>query len=136
MKTKPSIYIWSIGHSNKSMNTFIDELKENKIEVLVDVRTTPLSRFCPHFNKNALQRTLSDETIKYLWRGRNLGGKGINVDYNKAIEELSFLARKGRRVCVMCSEKDYEKCHRHTILAPSFEERGVLMLNIKYKNLQ
>lgn len=132
MNTKSNIFIWSIGHSNVSLDIFLDKLKENKIEVLVDVRTIPLSRFCQHFNKNALQQALVKETINYLFRGQNLGGKGVNVGYEEAIDELVTLVKQGTRVCIMCSEKDYKKCHRYTVLTPSLEERGLLVIHILY----
>lgn len=127
-------FIASVGHSNKPIVIFLKALKKHKIDVLVDVRTTPRSRFCPHFNQNALQDTLTKANIKYLYRGKNLGGKGINVGYEEAIDELVVLARHGAKVCVMCSESDYRKCHRYTVLAPSFEGRGISMNHIEYEN--
>jgi uncharacterized protein (DUF488 family) len=129
---KSNIYIFSIGHSNVPLATFIKKLKEHQIEVLVDIRTTPLSRFCPHFNEKPLRATLATQTIKYLFRGANLGGRAVNVGYEEAINELTELAQQGKRVCVMCSEKDFNKCHRYTKLTPSFEERGLLVVHIIY----
>ena len=131
---KSKTYIWSLGHSNFPIEIFLDKLKEYKIQVLCDVRTIPLSRFCPHYNKNALQRTLANKTIQYLYRGKNLGGRGVNVDYEETIDELCSLAKQGTRVCLLCSEKDYKKCHRYTILTPSFEKRGILVIHIQYGN--
>ena len=56
------------------------------------------------------------------------------MGYEEAINELTELAKSGKRVCVMCSEKDYKKCHRFTMLTPSFEERGLLLVHIQYEN--
>lgn len=131
---KSNIYIFTIGHSNVPLATFLKKLKEHKIEVLVDVRTIPLSRFSPHFNKMPLQRALATETIKYLFKGANLGGRAVNVGYEEAIKELTELVQQGKRVCVMCSEKYFNKCHRFTVLTPSFEERGLLVVHIEYEN--
>ncbi len=128
---KSEIYIWSLGHSNVPINTFLKKLKEHKIEVLADVRTYPVSRFCPYFNEKPLRATLANESIKYLFRGANLGGRGVNKGYEEAINELTELAKSGKRVCVMCAEKDYTKCHRFTMLTPSFEERGLLLVHIQ-----
>jgi uncharacterized protein (DUF488 family) len=132
MNTKPNIFIWSVGHSNVPINIFLNKLKENKIEVLVDVRTIPLSRFCPHFNEKPLRATLAKENINYLSRGTNLGGRAVNVRYEEAIDELVTLTKQGIRVCIMCSEKNFEKCHRYTVLTPSLEERGLLVIHILY----
>lgn len=131
---KKKIIIASVGHSNKPVAVFLETLKKHKIEVLVDVRTTPVSRYCPYFNKNALQDTLNKVDIKYLYRGKNLGGRGVNVAYEETIDELVSLARKGASVCMMCSEKSFKDCHRYITLTPSFEERGITVNHIEYEN--
>ena len=132
---KQKIIIGSVGHSNKPIAIFLDVLKKHEINVLVDVRTLPVSRFCPHFNQNALQDTLTKATIKYLYRGKNLGGRGVNVGYEEAIDELVGLAKKGAKVAVMCSEGDYHNCHRYSTLTPSFEERGATVEHIEYEKI-
>ena len=126
--------ILTVGHSNKTIEVFLGVLKKHKIEVLADVRTIPMSRFCPHFNKNALHSELAKADIKYLYRGQNLGGRGVNVGYEEAVDELVGMAKKGARVAVMCSEGDYHKCHRYTTLTPSFEERRIVVQHIEYEN--
>ncbi len=135
MKNK-NVYIWSCGHSNFPIEIFLNKLREYKINLLCDVRTFPVSRFCPHYSKNALQDTLAKANIKYLYKGKSLGGRGINVGYEEAIDELVDIAKQGIRVCVMCSEKSFEKCHRYTVLTPSLEARGVLVIHISYNNEQ
>jgi uncharacterized protein (DUF488 family) len=125
--------IFTVGHSNRPITDFLGILKKSKIEVLADVRTIPVSRFCPHFNQKALQDTLAKAHIKYLYRGKNLGGRGVNVGYEEAIDELVGLAKKGTRVAVMCSEGDYHDCHRYTTLTPSFEERKLTVEHIVYE---
>ena len=134
MATRKTFSIASTGHSSKPIATFLDVLKRHEVEVLVDVRTLPVSRFCSHFNKNALQDTLAKAHIKYLYRGKNLGGRGVNVGWDEAIEELVCLAEDGVRVVVMCSEGDYRKCHRYTTITPALEERGVRVVHIPYEN--
>jgi uncharacterized protein (DUF488 family) len=121
-----NLKVWGIGHSNLSLTDFIGKLKNRQIELVVDTRTSPYSRFCPHFNEKPIREELYKESILYLYRGRNLGGKGENVDYEKTILWLAELA-KTKRVAVMCAEKDYTKCHRHKIIAPSLAQLGVDM---------
>lgn len=133
MNKKVQSIISTIGHSNVSIDIFLERLKKYKIDTVADVRTIPLSRFCPHFSKNALQDTLAKRDIKYLYRGKNLGGRGVNVGYEEAIDELVGLAKKGTRVAVMCSEGDYHDCHRYSTLTPSFEERGLTVEHIVYE---
>ena len=127
---KSASVIFSLGHSNKSLQTFLATLKKHRIKVLVDVCSVPQSRFCQHFNRNALKRELAKRDIQYLWRGQNLGGRGVNVGWDDAIEELVAMAKKGARVAVMCSEGDYHKCHRYTVLTPAFEAAGLEVVHV------
>lgn len=122
--------IFSCGHSNRAFSDFLKILKDNEIEILVDIRTFPRSRFCPQFNEKRLANALEDESITYLFKGKNLGGYGENIDYEQTIDELSDLVKQGKKICVMCSEKDYKKCHRYEMLEPSFKERGLEVKHI------
>ena len=121
--------IFTIGHSNKTIVEFINLLKKNGIEILIDVRTFPQSRFCPHFNKKALEEKLAEKRIDYIFRGKNLGGKGDNVYFDEAINELVTKTLENKKLCLMCAEKDYKKCHRYELLSPLLEEAG---LNVEH----
>lgn len=134
MATKKVFTIATLGHSNKTIETFLAVLEKHEIEILVDVRSLPVSRFCSHFNKTALHATLAERDIQYLWRGQNLGGRGVNVGWDEAIEELICLAEDDKRIVVLCSEGDYKKCHRYTAITPSLEERGIRVVHIQYEN--
>lgn len=110
--------VFTLGHSSRPLFEFIEKLQENKIEVLVDARTHPQSRYSPQYNQKALAAELEKVGIIYLFRGKNLGGKGENVRFEETIEELANMARHGKILCLMCSEKDPTKCHRSQDLAP------------------
>ena len=66
--------IWTIGHSTRTIDEFISLLKENKINLLADVRTWPGSKRYPHFNKDVLAKSLSEQGIRYE-HFPELGGK-------------------------------------------------------------
>lgn len=132
MQNKNVKTIFTAGHSNKPLWLFRLKLLQSDIDLVIDVRSIPQSRYCPHFNKNALQRGLWEKHIKYLWLGKNLGGRAINRDYEKTIDEIAVLVRMGVRVCLLCSEADPYKCHRHTMLEPSFRKRGLDVIHIVY----
>lgn len=51
--------LFTIGHSNHTLEEFISLLKTYNINVLVDIRTIPKSRHVPWFNKEALSKTNS-----------------------------------------------------------------------------
>jgi len=124
--------IFTFGHSVRPLFEFVEKLQENSIDVLVDVRTFPRSRFCPQYNQKALSEELAKIGITYLFKGRNLGGKEENIDYEETIDELVVMVKEGQIICVMCSEADYKKCHRHEMLEPSFAQRGVSVRHISY----
>ena len=124
--------VTTIGHSVRAISEFIQKLKDNKIDILVDIRTYPRSRFQSQYNQKALADSLSDVGVFYVFKGKNLGGKGENVEYEETIDELVQMVKDGKNVCVMCSEADYKKCHRHEMLEPSFVERGLVVEHISY----
>jgi uncharacterized protein (DUF488 family) len=66
--------IWTIGHSTRAIDDFISLLKENEINLLVDVRAWPGSKRYPHFNKDALAESLNAHGIRYE-HFPELGGK-------------------------------------------------------------
>ncbi len=117
--------IFTFGHSVRSLFEFIERLQENKVEVLVDVRSHPQSRYCPQFNQKTLSGELAKVGIAYLFKGANLGGKGENVLFNETIKELVNRVKQGDILCLMCSEKDPAKCHRSQDLAPLFIAQGL-----------
>jgi uncharacterized protein (DUF488 family) len=66
--------IWTIGHSTRTIDEFVSLLKENEINLLADVRAWPGSKRYPHFNKEALEESLSAQGIRYE-HFPELGGK-------------------------------------------------------------
>lgn len=115
--------IFSIGHSITPIQKFIQKLKEYKIDIVVDARTTPYSHRAGQYNREIFARSLENAGIKYLYRGKNLGGLGKNVQFTETITEICNLSYK-KRIVLMCSEGDYRKCHRYITLTPAFETRG------------
>jgi len=125
--------ILTIGHSNKTSHELIEKLKENKVSILVDVRSKPYSKYNPQFNRELFSQVCRNKGVKYLYRGRNLGGLLENTYYDEAIAELKKMAIEGEVPCVMCSEAEPEKCHRQSKLQPSFEAEGCEVKHILWK---
>lgn len=123
---------WTIGHSVVPFATFLSRLKAYRIRTLVDVRTFPRSARAPHFNALPLGSALADENIQYILRGKNLGGRGANINFEGATRELAEMAKQGIRVCILCAEADFRRCHRHKIIEPALLRHGVTVRHISY----
>ncbi|MCJ7526913.1 MAG: DUF488 domain-containing protein [Methyloceanibacter sp.] len=67
--------ILTIGHSRHSLPRFIALLETARTTSVADVRSAPVSRFSPHFNKRALAVSLDARGIAYVFLGNELGGR-------------------------------------------------------------
>ncbi|HID63001.1 MAG TPA: DUF488 domain-containing protein, partial [Anaerolineae bacterium] len=67
--------IYTIGHSNHTVGDFTALLRKHAIEVVVDVRSQPYSRYVPHFNRETLARVLREQGFTYEHKGDRLGGR-------------------------------------------------------------
>ena len=142
--------LYTIGHSNHSLEKFIQLLDDNGIMTLVDVRTAPYSRYNPQFNKENLERVLVRHNIQYAYAGKFLGGRPSDpscyknhqlpsedadylheVDYpevmkrpwfTQGIKQLLELADQDL-TAIMCSEENPAECHRHHLIAKYLSAR-------------
>ena len=137
--------IFTIGHSTRSLEDFVELLQRNQVEVLVDVRTVPASRRVPHFAKAALERSLPARGIEYVhlpelgglrkpgpdsinagWRNAAFRGYADymqTAEFRAGIDRLLEIAGS-RRVTVMCAEAVPWRCHR-SLIADALVARGV-----------
>ena len=112
--------LFTIGHSNHGMAGLLALLVLHQIGVLIDVRSSPYSRFSPHFNRAALRTTLLGAGINYFWAGKELGGLApVPTDSQVFKGRMAQVLDIGKRqrVALMCSEGPPEKCHRAYKLA-------------------
>ena len=135
----PTVY--TVGHSNHELDDFLRLIQVHNIELLVDVRSSPYSRYVPQANRETLARALESASIAYRWLGDRLGGKpeGVVADYDKlgqsagfrqGITELLALA-SGKQTAIMCSEGDHRQCHRHKLITPALLALDVSVLHIQ-----
>jgi uncharacterized protein (DUF488 family) len=115
--------IYTIGYSNKNINTFIEKLVENSITLVVDIRSKPRSRN-PQFNRMYLERYLANNRLNYLFMGDCLGGLEINHNFDEALDEVVRLSETQNMV-LMCVEKNPKDCHRYRTIAPELKKRKV-----------
>ena len=142
---KPAI-IFTIGHSNHSIEKFLTLLQGSEINMVVDVRSAPFSKMFPQFNQEALKNSLSDIAIGYLFLGDHIGGRSEDpedyvdgqVVYNllaakevfkRGINRLSEGSEKFN-IALMCSEKEPLDCHRTLLVSETLAIEGVHVSHI------
>src|SRR5690349_22293050 len=130
------VKIWSVGDSTRRAEEFVEILKAQGIEVLVDVRTFPGSRRYPQFNREVLSEWLTKRGIEYrheprlggrrrarpdshnsAWRNAQFRGYADHMEtdeFKQGVRELLELAST-KRVAVMCAEAVWWRCHRSLI---------------------
>jgi len=131
--------VLTIGHSTHSLEAFLRLLVEHNIGVVADVRSAPYSRYNPQFNKDTLSASLKEHGIKYVYLGKELGGRTFDSSYEEEFSRTALfqegIARiiKGSamyRIALMCAEKDPIECHRGFRIAPTLVEEGIRVLHI------
>jgi uncharacterized protein (DUF488 family) len=125
--------IFTVGHSTQSLESFISLLKRHDVSAIADVRSAPYSRHNPQYNRESLRSSLKDESISYVFLGKELGARSDDeccyvhnkVSYQRLAETSLFRAgikrvadgAKNYRVALMCAEKDPLDCHRTILVA-------------------
>jgi uncharacterized protein (DUF488 family) len=140
---------FTIGHGNYPIDLFIDTVRSAGIDTIIDVRSSPYSRFNPQFNRKSLEKSLKERAIGYLFMGDRLGGRysdpGLlfpdgTVDYRKVQETERFKEGIGRllaiisgnkTIALMCAEKEPERCHRFALISPVLQSNGVAVIHVR-----
>ena len=129
--------IFSIGHSNHSLDKFLSLLESSKINMVVDVRSAPFSRMFPQFNQDTLKKSLGENSIGYLFLGDQIGGRSNDPEdyldgqvlykalaqkegFKTSIERLKEGSAK-YRIALMCSEKEPLDCHRTLLISQALD---------------
>lgn len=140
--------LFTIGHSNVTLDDFLGLLQQHAIQAVADVRTVPRSRYVPHFNAGQLRDALARCDISYLPFGRELGGRPEGagyydaqgrVLYGRLAESPGFgegidrvlAGAQTQRLAMLCSEEDPARCHRHLLIGRVLGKRGVALSHIR-----
>jgi uncharacterized protein (DUF488 family) len=140
--------VYTIGHSAHTCEKLGGLLRDRLIEVVVDTRSAPYSRFAPQFDRELLQRSLASSGIRYLFLGGELGGRPRSgeyydahghVLYGRMITDPVFMAGMERlergiaefRVALLCGEENPAHCHRRLLVGRVLAERGHELLHIR-----
>ena len=139
---------YTIGHSNHAIDAWLALLVQHGVEVVVDARSSPYSKYVPQFDKELMQRSLEEAGIRYLFFGAELGGRPANpayydakgrVLYSRLRNDAHFRAAIVRlesgmerfRVALVCGEEDPAHCHRRLLIGRVLCEQGHTMLHIR-----
>jgi uncharacterized protein (DUF488 family) len=142
--------VWTIGHSTRPLDAFLDLLARYRLEAVADVRRFPGSRRQPQYAQAALHASLAERGIAYRWlpalggrrrprpdspnsAWRNASFRGYadhigSAEFSGGLDELLELS--GRlRTALMCAEALWWRCHRG-LIADVLRVRGIEVLHI------
>jgi len=142
------VRVYTIGHSSHGAERFVELLRGHGVEVVVDTRSVPVSRYAPQFDREALKELVAAAGVKYLWLGDAVGGRPRDercydaegrVLYGRVAAQAEFLEAVERiergaaefRVALLCSEEDPAHCHRRLLIARVLMGRGAEVLHIR-----
>ena len=138
--------IYTVGHSNHSIERFLSILQAAEVTAIADVRSQPFSRYNPQFNRGALREVLRAHGIAYAFVGKELGARPGDpscyergqVQYGRLAATVLFKAGLDRvmaashkyRIALMCAEKEPLVCHRTLLVGQALKGRGVNLVHI------
>lgn len=140
--------MFTIGYGSlRTVGELIDLLRRHRITVVVDVRSTPHSKFRPDFTQGSLRAALERCGLEYTWLGNTLGGMPSDpschtdgkVNYaivhtkgwfQEGLDQLEAEVADGRRVALLCAELEPERCHRSKLIGEALAARGLTVIHI------
>jgi uncharacterized protein (DUF488 family) len=131
--------VFTVGHSTRTIAEFVELLRAGRVDVLVDIRSTPRSRTNPQYNIEALPDELAQHQIGHV-RIDELGGRrpksktvapeinaywtnqsfhnyadyALSEEFRRGLAQLRDLA-EDRTCAIMCSEAVWWRCHRRFV---------------------
>lgn len=140
--------VYTIGHSDLKIESFIEHLIQHNINAIADVRSSPYSRMQPQFNRESLKRVLQQNNITYVFLGKELGARSEQPEcYRNGKVQFDILAKqpiflqgldrimKGiekHNVALMCAERDPLNCHRTILVSRQLHNCGITVKHILY----
>lgn len=140
--------LFTIGHSNLSIDVFIALLQKHGITAVADVRSHPYSRYLPHFNKSELEAALRNAGIEYRFLGQELGARpndlSCYVDGKALYENIAatqlfeqgikrlLTGIKNYKIALMCAERDPITCHRSILVCQHLQPFNITIHHILF----
>lgn len=132
--------LFTIGHSTHELRAFLEVLKLHNIQAIGDVRSQPYSSRFPQYSKEALEQSLKENHIRYVFLGKELGARrnedccyvegqakyeliAKTPSFSRGIERVIHGLSK-YRLALLCSERDPLTCHRTILVCKHLRGRG------------
>jgi len=138
--------LYTVGHSNTSVDRFTELLEEKGITAVCDVRSSPYSKYNPQYNRENLQKALRQKGIAYVFLGEELGPRSNDpscyvdgkVQYDRLAGTAAFKSgidrlctgMKKYRIALMCAEKDPIVCHRMILVCRALRSEPMRIAHI------
>lgn len=138
--------MYSIGYATKPLPDYLDQLAQQGINVVADVRSVPYSKTFHDYNRETFQAHLKRAGVRYVYLGQELGPRSKSpAHYNSdnqvqfdrlmtsplfiaGIERLKQGIDKGYTIALHCAEKDPATCHRSLLVGWSLRHQYNLEL--------
>ena len=149
--------LFTIGHSNRTIDAFVNLLRAASVKIVADIRSVPRSRANPQFNLDRLPAELADRGIEHLaipglgglrpksrtvppevnafWTNvsfHNYADHALSKEFGRGLSSLLELSRS-RRCAIMCAEAVWWRCHRR-IVADHLMARGRSVFHLMGEN--
>lgn len=139
--------IYTIGHSNYTIEKLIDMLHYYNINCVVDIRGTPYSKYNVQFDKETIRYTLNKAGFIYIYMAKELAAKRVNKqsyneegysDFEKVINEKEFIegierlkngCDKGYKIALLGAMQESIRCHRAILVGKALRKYG---FNVKH----
>jgi hypothetical protein len=140
---------FTIGYGDYPIDLFIYFLQHVGIDTIIDVRSSPYSKYNPYFNRDNLENSLKKHNIGYQFMGNQIGGRYSNpnllypdgtVNYQKVqstetfqegINRLLSIISSGKKIALMCAEKEPERCHRFALISRVLQSKNIKVTHIR-----
>ena len=139
--------IFTIGHGNCTLTGLVELVRGRGVTHLVDVRSSPFSKFQPDFCERTLEQKVPRLGVEYVQMGHQLGGKPPHADcytegtvdygkirqkdfFQKGLSRLQEAYNQGAVVCLLCAESDPSQCHRAKLLGRVLAEKGIDVVHL------
>ena len=138
--------LYTVGHSTRELQSFIDLLQTWSIDLLLDIRSIPYSGYNPQFNREPLSAALAPAAIAYkhdprlagpapdretMKAARSCAERSVGYDAwletdeaGTGISDLMRAIDSGERIAMMCGEIRPDRCHRFRLSSRLAIEHG------------